>query len=374
MLVNKNTIKEWASLYAGLSFYYTDLLLLQETVYSPQEGLKHNFIQRTRVIKKNTLGTFESSSPYDIKKSIEKAALNSDVSYIFPNKTKVKYPYLHTYQNKLFALDLKTIKKINKLVNKHKKNFDNMDFKIKKTSKIFLSNLGSIINQDFITFKLQLKTNNRNIFNHYKINSLKGIKFPVLNNNKITPLKLPMLLSPKAVSKIALYLYKNKININLLKFKISPYLPKGLQSGLYDDDGTIRISKPFTGLKGGGIFSENQDCGYFYDFNERKYKIKIPDLSISPQKMSLKDLINNTYLLLNDFGNISLYDNELILNSDISLYGKGLDEGFVVTKIKFKISELNNIKKYTKATSINGFDEFSVKAPYFYLGGNYKFI
>lgn len=382
MTVQQNIIKEITQLYAGFSFYYSDFLLLNEIKYNNNNGFTENNYSRIRVIEKNNLGEYISSIPIkDIKNKLNTALMNSRTASVLSNKkTRVYYPYIHTITQKTDDLNYKSIKKIDYKINQYKRKYkpELFDFTINKTSKIIVSNIGTIINQDFSTIKLNIKLKNRKILKHYKITNLKKISFPDINMREITILnkKYELILSPRVVGKLALYFLNNNIDIKTLNLEISPYLYKGVNANLYDDEGTSRFKAPYKGLSGGNIFQKDKICGSFYDFNSHEFIIKQPDLEISNKNSTLifnkENPYPDNYLLVNDFDSIKVSSGKIIFNCDLSLFGKGRDSGYMIKTIEFHIGELEKIQNITKYKKVIGLEDSSIRAPYIYIGENYE--
>lgn len=366
-----------AQLYAGLSFYYSDFLSLKECSYNNNLGYKNNFYGRIRVIEKNNLGVFITSTPFkDIKDALDLATLNSRVATVLPSdKIRVYYPYIHTFTKKTKDLNYKNIQKINYKLktfeNKYKPSF--FDFTIKKNSKIIVSNIGSIIEQDFLTVKFNIKIKNRNYFEHYKINDIYDIKFPKINTIKLKSLdeNYNLLLSPKVVSKIALFLFNNNLDFKALELSINPYLYKGVQANLYDDEGCFRINSKYKGLSGGNIFQNDNSSGYFYDFNSHEFIIKQPDLEIQKGDFKINSL-KDKYLLANDFDTIKISNGKIVINCDLSLFGKEKNQGYMIKTINIPLGEFKKIKNFTTTKKVIGLEDSSVNAPYIYIGKNYE--
>ena len=352
MTIQHNLIKEIAQLYVGLSFYYSDFLSLKETSYNNRLGYKENFYNRIRVIEKNNLGEFSTTTPIkNTKKALEYAVLNSKVATILPSKkVRVYYPYIHTFSKKTKDLNYKNIKNIKSKLEIFKKIYkpDFFDFTIKKNSKIIVSNIGSIIEQDFLTVKFNIRIKDRNYFEHYKINDFNDIKFPKINTKKIKTIDKTqnLLLSPKVVAKIALFLFNNNLDFKTLELSINPYLYKGIQANLYDDEGTFRIKSKYDGLIGGDIFQKDNFSGYFYDFNSHEFTIKQPDLEIREGNFKISDLEGN-YLLANNFDSIEITGGDIVINCDLSLFSKEKNQGYMIKTIKFPLGELKHKGCYT---------------------------
>jgi hypothetical protein len=248
-----------------------------------------------------------------------------------------------------------------------------MNLTVRKNSKIIVSNIGSVIEQEFLTAELKVTVDNRNYYRHYRINDFDEIKFPKVNNKKLSILNgdYDLIISPRAVAKIALFLFDNNIDFSPLALNINPYLYKGLQSNLYDDEGTFRIKSKYKGLTGGDIFQNDNSSGYFYDFNTRKFILKRPDLEIKEGDFNLKEF-KNDYLLVNDFDSIKISYGKIVINADLSLFGKEKSQGYMIKTIKFPLGELDKIKNFTNIREIIGLNVSSVKAPYIYLGKSYE--
>ncbi len=377
MTTQHNLIKEIASLYAGLSFYYSDFLSLKECSYNNNLGYKNNFYSRIRVIEKNNLGNFFTTTPIkNIKEAFDLAILNSRVATILPSdKIRVYYPYIHTFSKKTEDLNYKNIQKINYKLKTFKNKYGPkfLDFTIKKNSKIIVSNIGSIIEQDFLTVKFNIKIKHRNYFEHYKINNINDIKFPEINNKKFKLLSgtYDLILSPRVVAKISLFLFNNNLDFKALELNINPYLYKGVQANLYDDEGTFRVSSKYKGLSGGNIFQNDNSSGYFYDFNKHKFIIKQPDLETPKGDFKISNLENN-YLLVNDFDSIKISYGKLVINCDLSLFSKEKNQGYMIKTINIPLGELEKIENFTAITKVIGLENSSVKAPYIYIGKNYE--
>ncbi len=398
MTTQHNLIKEIARLYAGLSFYYSDFLSLEQTQYNSNSGYSKNYYNRIRVIEKNNLGEFFTSTKInDIKSSLNYALLNSRVASVLPSeKKRVYYPYIHTLSKITKNLNYRNIQKINYRINSFKRKYkpDFFDFTIKKNSKIIVSSIGSLIEQDFLTVKFNIRIKDRKYFEHYKINDFSDIKFPEINGKKFKLLagNYNLILSPRATAKIALFLFDNNLDLKSLELNINPYLYKGVQANLYDDEGTFRIKSKYNGLSGGNIFQNDNSSGYFYDFNKHKFVLRQPDLEIKGGNFNIKDLTDD-YLLVNDFDSINISYGKIVINADLSLFGKGKkntpqsrsisasypsgegnykNRGYMIKTIKFPLGELKNTKKFTNLTKVTGMEDSSVKAPYIYLGKNYE--
>jgi hypothetical protein len=378
-LINQdNYIKEITQLYAGFSFYYSDFLSLNEIIYNNNNGLQENHLSRIRVIEKNTLGEYIAHRPIkNIKESLNTALLNSKVASILSGKKKiVYYPYIHTHKKKFTTDIYSDIDKVNRKISNYERKYkpQHFDFTMKNINKLIISNIGTIIEQNFTTVKLNINKEDRTIFEHYKINNLKDVNFPIIDTNKIEKIyeRYNLILSPRVVGKLALHLFDNKIDVEALKLEISTYLYKGVQSGLYDDEGTTRINSKYNGLNGGNIFQNNNSCGYFYDFSKNDFVVRQPDLQLNPGNTLFKDITQDYYFLANDFDKIVISDQKIVINCDLSLFSKEKDLGYMIKKVVIPIGELKNIKNFTKNSEVIGLINSSIKAPYIYIGKNYE--